>query len=99
MSNKLVEINKQAAESSAPKKPFFSFKRNPSSASQPPNTISNAKSDQEAKEDSPVEEEAEMEEEVELNVMWDFILPTEEEAQAMPVTTRSKNSPDMSITN
>ena len=31
--------------------------------------------------------------------MWDFILPTEEEAQAMPVTTRRKNSPDMSITN
>jgi len=31
--------------------------------------------------------------------MRDFILPTEEEAQAMLVTTRSNNSPDMSITN
>ena len=40
-----------------------------------------------------------MEEEIEINGMWDFILPTKEEAQAMPVTTRSKNSPDMSITN
>lgn len=30
--------------------------------------------------------------------MWAFILPTEEEAQAMQVTTRSKNSPDMSTT-
>jgi len=40
-----------------------------------------------------------MEEEIEINRMWDFILPTEEEAQVMPVTTRSKNSPDMSITN
>jgi len=28
--------------------------------------------------------------------MWDFILPIEEEAQAMPVTMRSKNSLDMS---
>lgn len=31
--------------------------------------------------------------------MWDFILRIEEEAQAMPMTTRRKNSPDMSITN
>ena len=31
--------------------------------------------------------------------MWDFILQTGEEAQAMPITTRSKNFPDMSITN
>lgn len=30
--------------------------------------------------------------------MWDFNLPTEEEAQAVPVTTRSKNSTDTSTT-
>ena len=73
----MVKIKKQVAESSAPKKPFRSFKRNPSSASQPPNTISNYESNQEAEEDSPNEEEAETEEEIELNGMWDFILPIE----------------------
>ena len=31
--------------------------------------------------------------------MWDFILPAEEEAQAMPVTTRSKNYSYICITN
>lgn len=99
MSNEMVEIKKQVAESSAPKKPFRSFKTNPSSTSQAPNTISNVEPDQEAEEDSPNEEEVETEEEIEVNGMWDFILLTEEEAQAMLVTTRSKNYPNMSITN
>jgi len=49
-------------------------------------------------EDSPTKEEAEIEEEVELNGMWDFILPNEEEAQAMLVTMRSKNFLDTSTT-
>jgi len=66
-------------ESYAPKKPFRSFKRNPSSTYQPPNTISNAESDPETKEDSRTEDESETKEEVELNGMWDFILPTKEE--------------------
>jgi len=74
------------AESSAPKRPFRSFKKNSSSALQPPNTISNVEYDQESKEDSPNNEEVETEEESEQ----DFVLPTTEEAQAMPVTTRRK---------
>ena len=58
MSNEMVEIKKKVAKSSNTKKPFRSFKRNPSSTSQPPNTISNDESDQELEEDSPTKEEA-----------------------------------------
>jgi len=58
MSNEIVEIKKQVAKSSAPKKSFCPFKISPSSTSQPPNTISNAESDQELEEDSTTEEEA-----------------------------------------
>lgn len=96
MSNEMVEIKKQVAESSSPKKPFHSFKINPSSTYQPQNTISNDESDPKIEEDSLTKEEAKTEEEVELNGMWDFIIPTEEEAQRMLVTTRSKNSLAMS---
>jgi len=80
MSNEMVEIKKRVTEYSAPKKHFLSFKRNPSSASQPPNSISNVESDPDTEEDSLAKEEAKTEEEFELNVMWDFILPTKEEA-------------------
>ena len=72
MSNEMVEIKKQVAESSAPKRPFRTFKKNSSYASQPPNTISNVESDQESAEDSPNDEEVRTEEEIELNGMWDL---------------------------
>ena len=47
MSNEMVEIKKQVAETSI-KKPFRNFKR---AESKPPNAISNAKSDQDNDED------------------------------------------------
>lgn len=64
MSNEMVKIKKQVAESSAPEKHFISFKISPSSTSQPQSTISNVESDPETEEDSPTEEEAKTEEEV-----------------------------------
>ena len=43
MSNDMIDIKKQVAETSVAKKSFCSFKKNPSSTSKPPNEISNAK--------------------------------------------------------
>ena len=90
MSNDMTDIKKQVVENSAAKKSFRPFKKNPSSASQPPNEISNAESDQDTEDPSPSENELKSEEEVELNGLWDFILPIEEENEAMFVSTRSK---------
>ena len=53
MSNDMIEIKKQVAETSTPKKSFRPFKKNPSSTSQPPNVISNAESDQDTEDPSP----------------------------------------------
>ena len=99
MSNDIIEIKRQVAETSAPKKSYRPYNKNSSSPSQPPNVISNAESDQDTEGPSPSEHEPECEEEVELNGLWDFILPTEEERKAMPVSTRSKSSSDSTISN
>ena len=51
LSNEMVEIKKQVAESSS-KKPFRTFRRNQPPNPQPPNTISNAKTNDEDKEET-----------------------------------------------
>ena len=79
ISNDMIEIKKQVAQTLAPTKSFRPFKKNPSSTSQPPNVILNAESDQDTQDPSPFEQESKSEEEFELNGLWDFILPTEEE--------------------
>ena len=76
MSNEMVEIKKQVAETST-KKPFRNFRRN-QVESKPPNAISNAESEEEEEEeDTSVvpDQEDENEEIAELHGMWDFILP------------------------
>jgi len=94
MSNEMVEIKKQVAETST-KRPFRNFKK---PEPKPPNAISNADSDpEEDEEDETVlsSEEPEQEETVECHGMWDLILPnsnTENEQEAFPVTTRSKGT-------
>ena len=56
MTNEMVDIKKKIFENSNAKKNFRSLKRNQSSSSQPPNTISNAESELET-EDEETEEE------------------------------------------
>ena len=96
MSNEMVEIKKQVAETST-KRPFRNFKK---PESKPPNTISNVDSDpKEEEEDETVlpSKEPKEEETIECHGMWDFILPnsdTENEQEAFPVTTRSKGTPE-----
>ena len=68
------------------------FKKDQSSNTQPPNIISNVESDQDTEEEQTEEEENEEEEYVELNGMWDFILPNEEQQEALPVSTRRKKT-------
>ena len=51
MSNEMVEIKKQVAETST-KRPFRNFKIN-QAESKPPNSISNAESEEEEEEDTP----------------------------------------------
>lgn len=51
MSNEMVYINKQVAETSS-KKPYRPFKRNPSTDSKPPNTITNVESKEEEEENA-----------------------------------------------
>lgn len=99
MSNEMVEIKKQVAESSS-KKPFRSFKKTQASNYQPPNVISNVESNQDEDEDEMIlfADESHDEELVEVHVLWDFILPTsdnEDEHEALPVNNRSKNSTDL----
>lgn len=97
MSNKIVDINKQVVESSS-KKPFRPFRRNHTTNPQPPNTISNVENDDEDEDEATFSiDEFQDEQTVELNRMWDFILPisdSENEHEALPVSTRSKGQAD-----
>ena len=92
MSNETVDIKKQVAETSS-KKPFKPFIRNPSTDLKPPNAITNAESEEE-EEETATEETNDEEEVVEVQGMWDFILPDEEDQEASPVSTRSRNQLD-----
>lgn len=92
MSNEMVDIKKQVAETSS-KKPYMPFKINPSTDSKPPNAISNAESEEE-EEKNIIEEHTDEEEVVELQGMWNFILPNEEDQEAFPDSTRSRNQLD-----
>lgn len=94
MSNGMVEIKKQVAETST-KRPFKNYKR---TESKPSNVISNADSDPKEEEEDettlPTDEEEEI---VECHGMLNFILPnsdTENEEEYFPVTTRSRSVPD-----
>lgn len=89
MFNEMVDIKKQVAETSS-KKPFRPFKRNSPVGPNPPNAISNVKSDED--EVSASEEQTNDEEVTKLQGMWDFILPNEETQEALPVATLSKKS-------
>ena len=51
LSNEMVEIKKQVAESSS-KKPFRTYRRNQPPNTQPPNTISNAETNDEDEEEA-----------------------------------------------
>lgn len=93
MSNEMIDIKKQVAETSS-KKPYRAFKRGPSMDVKPPNAISNVKSKEEEEEESTTWGQTDDEEVVELQGMWDFILPQEEDQEAFPVSTRSKNQLD-----
>lgn len=64
MSNEIVNVKKQVAETSS-KKPYRPFKKNPSIHSKPPNSISNAELEEEEKENA-TEEHTDEEEVVEL---------------------------------
>jgi len=93
MSNEMIDIKKQVAETSS-KKPYRAFKRGPSMDVKPPNAISNVESEEEEEEESTTEGQTDDEEVVELQGMWDFIFPQEEDQEAFPVSTRSKNQLD-----
>jgi hypothetical protein len=93
MSNEMIDIRKQVAETSS-KKPYRAFKRNPPMDVKPPNVVSNVESEEEEEEENTTEGQTDDEEVVELQGMWDFILPQEEDQEAFPVSTRSKNQLD-----
>ena len=93
MSNEMIDIKKQVAKTSS-KNPYRAFKRSPSMDAKPPNAISNVESEEEEEEESTTEGQTDDEEVVELQGMWDFILPQEEDQEAFPVSTRSKNQLD-----
>lgn len=96
MSNEMVNIKKQVAETFS-RKDYRPYKINPSSDPKPPNTISNVESDVQEEEVSTAEKQIDDEEVVELQVMWDFILPmsdNEESQEALPVVTRSRSIVD-----
>ena len=95
ISNDMVEIKKQVAETSS-KKPFRSFRKNQWSISRPPNVISNIESDQEEEEEETTvyADESQEEEVIELHGLCDFVLSScdeESETEAMQFSTRSKN--------
>jgi len=92
MSIEMVDIKKQVVETSS-KKPYKPLIRNPSIDPKPSNAITNVESEGEEDEASN-EEPTDDDEVVELQGMWDFILPDEEDQDALPVTTRSKNQLD-----
>ena len=93
MSNEMIDIRKQVAETSS-KKPYKAFKRNPPMEVKPPNVVSNVESEEEEEEENTTEGQNDDEEVVELQEMWYFILPQEEDQEAFPVSTRSKNQLD-----
>ena len=92
MSNKMVDIKKQVANTSS-KNPYKPYRKNPSTDSKPPNAITNAKSEGEEEEVSNEEPTNEYEV-VELQGMWDFILLDKEDQEASPVSTKSRNQLD-----
>jgi len=89
ISNEMLDIKRQVVETSS-KKPYKPYRKNPSTDSKPPNAITNAESEGEEEEVSN-EEPIDEDEVVELQGMWDFILPYEEDQEASPVSTRSRN--------
>jgi len=93
MSNEMIDIKKQVAETSS-KNPYRTFKRNPPMEVKPPSTISNVESEEEEEEENPTKGKTDDEEVVELQGMWDFILPQEEDQEECLVSTRSKNQLD-----
>ena len=93
MSNEMIDIKKQVAETST-KRPFRTFERSPSMDVKAPNVISNVESEEEEEEESATEGQTDDEEVVELQGMWDFILPQEEDQEEFSVSTRSKNQLD-----
>ena len=80
MSNEMIDIRKQVAETSS-KKPYRSFKRNLPMEVKSPNAVSNVESEEEEEEEeeNTTEGHTDDEEVVELQGMWDFILPQEED--------------------
>ena len=92
MSNEMVEIKEQVEETSS-KKPYKPYRRNPSTNSKPPNSITSAESEEE-EEEIATEEHTDEEEVVEVQGMWDFILLDEEDQEAFSVSTRSRNQLD-----
>lgn len=93
LSNEMIDIKKQVAETSS-KRPFRTYKK---TKTKPPNVISNADSDQEEEEEEATPLSDDEEEVAECHGMWDFILPgldTDNEEEAFPVTTRSKGTPE-----
>lgn len=98
MFNEMVDIKRQVAETSS-EKHFRPYKINPPSDIKPPSTISNVELDVEEDEVSTIEEQTVHEEVIELQGMWDFILPDEEEQEAILVATRSRSPVDFPNTN
>jgi len=92
MSNEMVDIKKQVAETSS-KKPYKPFKRNPPIDPKAHNAITNIELEGEEEEVSN-EEHTDDDEVVELQGMWDFILPDKEDQDALLVTTRGRNQLD-----
>lgn len=97
MSNEMIDIKKQVAETSL-KNPFRTFKRNPPMEVRPPSVVSNVEFEEDEEEENTTEGQTDEEEVVELQGMWDFILPQEEDQEAFPVSTRSKNQLDPPLT-
>lgn len=92
MSNEIVDIKKQVAETSS-RKPYKPYIRNPSTNSKPPNAITSVESEEE-EEEIATKEHTDEEEVVEVQGMWDFILPDEEDQEASLVSTRTRNQID-----
>ena len=89
MSNEMVDIKKQVAETSS-KRPYRAFKRGSLMDLRPPNAITSAESEEE-EEEIATEGKTDDEEVVELRGMLDLILPKEEDEEVFPVNTRSRN--------
>ena len=94
----MVEIKKKVIESSSSEKPFRPFRINQPPNPHPPNIISNVETDDEDEKEATFSVEEYQDEQVaELNGVWDFLLPipdSENEHEALPVSTRSKGSID-----